>query len=72
MAVLMVTGNVTKVANSLLAPTRTLTSNIALEMGYAAGDHQQALFATGIVLFAIIMLLNGVANTVRRKAGENS
>ncbi|MBM4079172.1 MAG: phosphate ABC transporter permease subunit PstC, partial [Planctomycetes bacterium] len=49
MAVIMVAGNSIQVPRSLLDPTRTLTSNIALEMGYAMGDHRAALFATGIV-----------------------
>ncbi|MCK7511904.1 MAG: hypothetical protein MZV70_52905 [Desulfobacterales bacterium] len=31
-------------------------------MGYAAGEHRQALFATGVILFVIIMILNTVAN----------
>src|SRR5690554_4575288 len=59
MAVIMVVGNATNIPESLLAPARTLTGNIALEMGYASGEHQQALFATGIVLFVFIMLING-------------
>jgi phosphate transport system permease protein len=46
---------------------RTLTSNIALEMGYASGDHRRALFATGVVLFIIIMILNTIAMTVSRR-----
>lgn len=58
MAVIMVAGNATKIPSSILAPVRTLTSNIALEMGYAAGEHREALFATGIVLFIVIALLN--------------
>ena len=58
MAVIMVAGNATKIPSSILAPVRTLTSNIALEMGYAAGEHREALFATGIVLFVVIALLN--------------
>lgn len=61
MAVIMVAGNAIEVPGSLLAPVRTLTSNIALEMGYASGDHQAALFATGMVLFIITMILNGLA-----------
>jgi phosphate ABC transporter permease protein PstC len=61
MAVIMVAGNAVKVPHSVLDPVRTLTSNIALEMGYASGDHQSALFATGIVLFIITMLLNTIA-----------
>ena len=37
-------------------------------MGYASGEHRQALFATGIVLFVIIMLLNLTATAFRRRA----
>jgi ABC-type phosphate transport system permease subunit len=61
MAVIMVAGNAVRIPNSILDPTRTLTSNIALEMAYAAGAHRQALFATGVVLFMIIMAINSVA-----------
>jgi phosphate ABC transporter permease protein PstC len=66
MAVIMVAGNTLDVPHSLLDPVRTLTSNIALEMGYSAGDHRQALFATGVILFVIIMTLNSIALTVSR------
>jgi len=70
MAVIMVAGNTLDVPQSILDPVRTLTSNIALEMGYAAGDHRKALFATGVVLFVIIMILNTIALAVsRRRAG---
>jgi phosphate ABC transporter permease protein PstC len=61
MAVIMVVGNAVKVPGGLLDPARTLTSNIALEMAYAAGDHREALFATGVVLFVFIMVLNSLA-----------
>lgn len=67
MAVIMVAGNSVRVPGSILDPVRTLTANIALEMGYAAGDHAQALFATAIVLFAIIMALNTLANFARKR-----
>jgi len=62
MAVIMVAGNAVKIPHSILDPARTLTTNIALEMGFAAGDHRAALFATGVVLFIIIMILNIIAN----------
>lgn len=62
MAVIMVAGNAAQIPTSLLAPVRTLTSSIALEMSYAAGEHREALFATGVILFVIIMILNVVAN----------
>jgi phosphate ABC transporter permease protein PstC len=71
MAVIMVAGNALALPHSLLDPVRTLTSNIALEMGYASGDHRQALFATGVTLFVIITLLNTAALAVsRRRAGR--
>ena len=66
MAVVMVTGNAAIIPDSLLAPLRTMTSNIVLEMGYAAGDHQAALFATGAILFIFILLLNLLLNFIRR------
>ena len=66
MAVIMVAGNATKIPVSPLEPVRTLTSNIALEMGYAIGEHREALFATGIVLFIVIALLNTLARIVAR------
>ncbi len=61
MAVIMVAGNSIVIPHNLTDPVRTLTSNVALEMGYASGKHQQALFATGIVLFVMIMILNSIA-----------
>jgi len=68
MAVLMVVGNATSMPESIFDSTRTLTSNIAVEMAYASGEHVQALFATGIVLFVVIMILNLIANYVVRRA----
>jgi phosphate transport system permease protein len=66
MAVIMVLGNATALPESILSPIRTLTTNIGIEMGYATGAHQQALFATGIVLFIIIMCLNITAQYITR------
>lgn len=62
LAVIMVAGNVAQIPNSIFDPVRALTSNIALEMGYATGIHYNALFATGIVLFIMIMVLLVIAN----------
>ena len=67
MAMIMVLGNSVKMPASFLDPARTLTTNIGLEMGYASGDHRQALFATGVVLFIIIMLLNSLAIFLSRR-----
>lgn len=74
MAVIMVAGNTPLIPTSLFSPVRTLTSNIAIEISYAAqGSHTQALFATGIVLFVLIILLNTVALRVTKgvKPGES-
>ena len=57
MAVLMVCGNVVRMPASVFDPVRTLTANIALEMGYAFGLHQASLFATGLVLWALAACL---------------
>jgi len=62
LAVIMVAGNVTQIPSSILDPVRALTSNIALEMGYATGLHYSALFGTAIILFFVIMALLVVAN----------
>lgn len=67
MAVVMVAGNAVQMPSSPLDPVRTLTANLALEMGYAAGDHRAALFATGIVLFLVIIVLNSVAGLARSR-----
>lgn len=66
MAVLMVTGNVPWVPHSPLDPVRTLTGNIAMEMGYAVGEHRAALFATGALLLAVVMAVNAAARRVGR------
>jgi len=67
MAVIMVLGNAVALPQSILDPVRTLTTNIGIEMGYATGEHRHALFATGIVLFIVIMLLNASAQYITRK-----
>ncbi|NLJ36216.1 MAG: phosphate ABC transporter permease subunit PstC [candidate division WS1 bacterium] len=71
MAVIMVVGNAVKLPINPLDPARTLTSNIALEMAYAAGAHREALFATGVVLFVFIMILNALANMRLRRRGSH-
>jgi len=68
MAVLLVAGNAAIMPTSLLSRVRTLTGNIAVEMSYATGLHQEALFATGVVLFAFIILLNMSLRFITREA----
>ena len=67
MAVIMVLGNAVALPDSILDSVRTLTTNIGIEMGYATDEHRQALFATGIVLFVVIMLLNSMAQYLMRR-----
>ena len=64
MAVILVSGNRPAMPDSIFAPIRSMTNNIALEMGYATGLHQDALFSTGVVLFVFIMILNGIVRSV--------
>lgn len=66
MAVLMVSGNIVQTPKSIFDPIRTLTTNIALEMAYAVGDHRSALFVSGVVLMGIIILLVSVAEKLSR------
>ncbi len=61
MAVLMVAGNVVQIPGSIFHPVRTITSNIALEMSYAMGEHRSALFVCGLVLMSMVIVLVGIA-----------
>ena len=70
MAVIMVMGNAPAVPTSIFEPARSLTAHIGIEMGYAGGEHRQALFATGIVLFVVIMALNITAQYITRKKSK--
>lgn len=70
MAVILVAGNSLILPTSLTDSVRPLTTNIALEMGYAFGTHQEMLFATGIVLFSFILLLNFVLVRIASKGGK--
>lgn len=69
MAMIMVIGNAVIIPTSPLDPARTLTGNIAVEINYAAGLHENALFATGLVLLILILILNSLA-TLALKRGE--
>jgi len=69
MAVLMVTGHSVRIPDGLYSPVRTLTATIAAELGEAVrgGEHYQALFALGILLFFVTFLVNLAADTVVRE-----
>lgn len=70
MAVIMLSGNQPIMPRGLFYGARTLTANIALEMGYATGLHRSALVATALVLFILIMLVNVALLTVQNKKRE--
>jgi phosphate transport system permease protein len=57
MAVMMVCGNVVNMPGSIFDPVRTLTANIALELGYAEGFHRHGLFFSGFLLMALVLIL---------------
>ncbi|MCI6996063.1 MAG: phosphate ABC transporter permease subunit PstC [Eubacterium sp.] len=67
MAVIMVAGNQPVIPNSLLSGVRTLTANIVMEMGYAADLHREALIATAVVLFVLILMLNSCCSALQRR-----
>ena len=70
MAIILVAGNSPVIPTSIMDSVRPLTTNIALEMGYAFGTHQEMLFATGVVLFIFIILLNLVLSKLSNKEGN--
>lgn len=70
MAVILVAGNSPVIPKSIMDSVRLLTTNIALEMGYAFGTHQEMLFATGVVLFMFILILNLILTKISNKAGK--
>ena len=66
-AVVFICGNSPAIPDSLLDPIRTLSSNIALEMGYATGLHREALIACAVVLFVFILIITLLVMLLRRK-----
>ncbi len=70
MAVILVAGNKVQIPHSPLDSVRTMTANIAMEMNYAFGLHQDALYGTGVILFIFIMILNIILNVFCLKVGE--
>lgn len=69
MTVLMVAGGAAVIPTSLFDPVRPMTSTIAAEMGEAVmgSPHFHALFALGLILFLITLMINIVAEIISRK-----
>jgi phosphate transport system permease protein len=68
MAVLMSTGHAVQIPRGIFDSVRTLTANIAAELGEAPAqsDHYRVLFLTGILLFIITFVVNLSADLVVR------
>lgn len=72
MAVVLVAGNQPIMPRGLTEGMRTLTINIVLEMGYATGEHREALIATAVVLFVFIFIINGLFLVLKNKGNQAS
>lgn len=68
MAVILIAGNQPRMPAGLTKGVRTLTTNIVMEMAYAADTHREALIATAVVLFVFILIINGIFLIVKRRA----
>ena len=67
MAVMMVVGNQPRIPGSILEGCRTLTTNIVMEMGYAADLHKEALIATAVVLFVFLLIIPLSFSALKRR-----
>ena len=72
MAIIMVSGNVPNMPESLFTPVRFLTTAVASEMSYAAVGSlwRQALYSVGLVLFLFIMIINVILNVFIKNKKE--
>jgi phosphate transport system permease protein len=68
MAVLMATGHAVQIPHGILDSVRTLTANIAAELGEApaGSDHYRVLFLSGVLLFSITFVVNLAADLAIR------
>jgi phosphate transport system permease protein len=73
-AVLMTSGQSIVLPTSVFDSVRALTATIAAELGEApnGGDHYQALFVLGMLLFAITFAINLAADRIVRGARQRS
>lgn len=66
MAVTLVAGGAAAFPNGLFSNIRTMTTSIAMEMGYASGLQREALIATGFILLIFVLILNFIVSRVNR------
>ncbi len=67
MAVALVIGPATAFPTSLTTPTHTMTTKILIEMGESTGVQRSSLFAMGLVLLLLAMLLILLVRVVSRQ-----
>ena len=69
MTVLMATGNARSFPHGFLESVRTMTANIAIELGEVPyyTTHYYALFAIGLVLFIMTFIVNLIADVILNK-----
>ena len=69
MTVLMATGNARSFPHGFLDSVRTMTANIAIELGEVPyyTTHYYALFAVGLILFIMTFIVNLIADVILNK-----
>ena len=70
MAIMMVSGNMPNMPNSLFQSVQFLTTAVASEMSYSSGLQREALFSIALVLFVFIMLINALLNYFLKREKE--
>jgi ABC-type phosphate transport system permease subunit len=71
-AVTILIGDAPKLGSHLFAQGYSLAAVIANEFGEAQGLHRSALFAAGLVLFVLTLLVNGIARLMVRRAARGT
>ncbi len=68
MAVILVAGSQPRITTDILKGIRTMTTNIVMEMGYAEGQHREALIATAVILFIFILIINAAFFVIKKRS----
>ena len=69
-AVTILVGDTQQMVSHLFSQSNSLAAAIANEFGEATGTHRSALFAAGLVLFVLTLLVNGLARFFVVRAGR--
>jgi phosphate ABC transporter permease protein PstC len=69
-AVTILIGDAPQLGKHLFGQGYSLAAVIANEFGEAQGDHRSALFAAGLVLFVLTLLVNGAARVLVMRAAR--